>query len=352
MSVQIDRILQIILMIPQEPRAITRIEIQNGLVNQRFTVTDRMVQRDLETLLGVFVGKLVHESHLDYANRLKVAASDEDKSHRYYWQKNFKELKLVGLNINQALILQLMSNYLVSLIPKTTLDDLNPLFEEAKKVLDYNESNPLTHWSEKIAIIQPSQPLLYPEIEPNVQHLVGEALLSERQLHINYRHHNGVINDYQIHPIGLVLRNGSHYLIAQKGDTEDKWQFALHRIRSIAISDLSIDPKISSLAECLDNGQMLFNLTGTEPYGMIQFKGVFDTITANHLSESRLSEDQIVTQLEEGLFEISATVLESEQLLWWLLSFGDRVEVKSPDHLRKKIKETARRMSLRYQDPG
>ena len=45
-----------------------------------------------------------------------------------------------------------------------------------------------------------------------------------------------------------------------------------------------------------------------------------------HLLESPLSEDQQVREIE-GAYEITATVIESEQLEWWLRGFGERLEV-------------------------
>ena len=350
MSIQLDRLLQIILMLPQQPYAISRQQIQNKLKNQRFTVNERMVQRDIEKIVDVFAGKIVCEPYPNYANRLKQSFFDDDKTHRYYWRKDYKELKLVGLNLNQALSLRLIDKYLVTLLPKTTLDDLEPLFTEAAAVLDHYEESPLTRWPQKIAIIEPSQPLIFPTIKPDVQLFVSEALLSDRQLKIIYRRYDGVVNEYALNPIGLVLRNGSHYLIATKVGTQDKRQFALHRIQEISILDEPVEASDCNLEQCLQQGQMGFNLTGEDAYSMIDFKGIFDKITANHLSESKLSEQQTILKLDDDHYEITATIKESEQLYWWLLSFGSRIEVKEPPLLREKIAKTARAMLAKYQD--
>ena len=351
MSVQLDRLLQIILMLPQEPQAISRQQIQTKLENQRFTVNDRLVQRDMENLIDVFGEKIVCEPYSIYANRLKSSFFDDDKTYRYYWRKDYKELKLVGLNINQALSLRLINQYLVSLLPKSTLDDLAPLFDEASSVLNHYESNPLTRWPQKIAIIEASQPLIFPTIQPDVQCLVSEALLSDRQLEINYRRRDNVVNNYALNPIGLVLRNGSHYLIATKVGTQDKRQFALHRIQEISIIDESIEPSDYTLEDCLQQGHMGFNLTDTETYdGMIDFKGVFDQVTANHLSESKLSEDQVIIKLDDNHYQVTARIKETEQLYWWLLSFGSRVTVQAPPLLRQKMANTARAMLDNYQN--
>jgi len=124
MSEQIDRLIQIILMLPQEPQAISCKKIQQRLENQRFDVDTRKVQRDMEKLVNVFTGKIVCEPSPTYASRSQSTYFDDDKSNRYYWRKGYKELKLVGLNINQALSLRLVKKYLVNLLPKVTIDNL------------------------------------------------------------------------------------------------------------------------------------------------------------------------------------------------------------------------------------
>jgi predicted DNA-binding transcriptional regulator YafY len=348
MSIQLDRVLQIILMIPQEPHAISRSKIQKKLENQRYTVNDRMIQRDMEKLIDVFQGNLICKSCKEYFETLTYFAND-DKTHRYFWRKEYKDLKLVGLNINQALSLQLINTYLTTLLPKTTLEDLEPLFAEATNVLDHHENNPLTKWPHKIAIVEPSQPLIFPEINPDVQMSVSEALLKERQVIIQYRRNDSVCNEYRLNPIGLVLRNGTHYLIATKVINHERRQFALHRILAIDVLNEACEPQEYTLEDCLRDGQMGFNMTGTAPYGMIGFKGIFDGILANHLSESRLSEDQKIEHIGNNHYEISATIKETEQLYWWLLSFGSRVEVLEPKHLREKMAITVSEMQSRYE---
>lgn len=51
-----------------------------------------------------------------------------------------------------------------------------------------------------------------------------------------------------------------------------------------------------------------------------------------HLLESRLSEDQLVKERVD-VYEIAATVVETERLKWWLRGFGGEVEVLAPKGL-------------------
>ena len=47
---------------------------------------------------------------------------------------------------------------------------------------------------------------------------------------------------------------------------------------------------------------------------------------------------------------VTATVRDTEQLRWWLLAFGDLIEVLAPNLLRSAIANTVRECSLLYSD--
>jgi hypothetical protein len=59
-------------------------------------------------------------------------------------------------------------------------------------------------------------------------------------------------------------------------------------------------------------------------------------VTGQHLLESPLSADQQVRQDGDWL-RISATVIETEQLKWWLRSFGDAVSVLRPVSVARSL---------------
>ena len=272
-----------------------------------------------------------------------------DKSVRWFWTKDAPVVNLSGLTINQALSLSLVKKYLTPLFPSVTLNDLQPFFDEAATTLQNLEDNPLLEWPKKIAIVQPTQPLLPPNIDPDIQTTVSEALLADRQLTISYQRLDKVKQTYHLNPLGLVLRGGVSYLIASKVDTNAVRIFALHRMKSAKqTGQQDSRPEDFDLQHYLDNGQMGFNLTGGGQYYPIQLKAIFDKVSIQHLYETRLSEDQEIAKLNEEEFMIIATVQETEQLFWWLQSFGSRVEVLEPKALRKKMIDSVKALAKRY----
>jgi predicted DNA-binding transcriptional regulator YafY len=70
---------------------------------------------------------------------------------------------------------------------------------------------------------------------------------------------------------------------------------------------------------------------------------------AEHLHETPLSEDQVITRdKREGWVRISATVHDTSQLRWWVLGFGDQAEVVVPAPLRHALLEIYQSAARRH----
>lgn len=336
MSAQMTRLLQILLILPRYPRSLTTDRIQGILENQNIYKDIRTIQRDMLVLEKAFRPRISNQKCLD-------------KSVRWFWTKDAPVVNLSGLTINQALSLSLLRKYLTPLFPSATLNELQPFFDEAATTLQNMEDNPLLEWPKKIAIVQPTQSLLPTNIDPGIQTTVREALLADKQLSISYRRLDNVKQTYHLNPVGLVLRGGVSYLIASKVDTNEIRIFALHRIKSATqTEEQAIRPEEFDLQRFIDEGNMGFNLTGGGQYHQIRLKAIFDKVSIKHLYETRLSEDQVIEKLNEENFMITATVQETEQLFWWLQSFGSRVEVLEPEALRKKMVDSVKVLAKRY----
>jgi predicted DNA-binding transcriptional regulator YafY len=61
-----------------------------------------------------------------------------------------------------------------------------------------------------------------------------------------------------------------------------------------------------------------------------------------------LSTDQKLSFVSDGQTRVVATVMDAPQLRWWLLGFGDGVEVLKPAALRRELGAIAQTMARRY----
>ncbi len=168
---------------------------------------------------------------------------------------------------------------------------------------------------------------------------VHSALLSEQQLEISYAsREQRETKTYRVHPLGIVQRGAVTYLVATLNDYTDIRLLAVHRIQSAELLDKPIKmPKKFDLAKYIRQGA--FGFGGSDEIKLV----VRFTIPAvEHLRETPLSLDQQIEPDKAGWLRVHATVPDTAQLRWWLLGFGDQVEVLEPTSLREEFVNTTR----------
>ena len=124
-------------------------------------------------------------------------------------------------------------------------------------------------------------------------------------------------------------------------------QFALHRFQSAEITDRANHPlkNVFNFKDYINKGN--FEYLDDEQHDLIKLELKISKGIANHLNESKLSEDQIISETPEGL-TLTATTKNTKQLRWWLLGLGTHVEVINPSTLRNEFKEITHKMSATY----
>ncbi|MEI6269091.1 MAG: WYL domain-containing protein [Methylococcaceae bacterium] len=336
MNDQIIRQFHILNLLPRYPIIrLTLLILQDQLLDKGFTVGLRTLQRDLNALRDVFVG-------IDNCR-------NEDRSVSWFWSENAPVINLSGLTINQSLSFSLVKKYLTPLFPSVTLNELQPFFEQADATLESVQDNVLVQWPKKIAVVQPTQALLPPKVNPSVQKTVTAALLAEMQLEIHYQHLTAKEQTYKINPLGFVLRGTISYLIATKNNTAEMRIFALQRVKkAVELTQKAVQPDGFELQKYIDDGHMGFNTYNQCSKDPIQLKMIFEEGASRNLHETPLSEDQEITPHSDGYALITATLQENEQLFWWLLSYGANVEVLEPEALREKIANTVQNLADIY----
>jgi len=69
---------------------------------------------------------------------------------------------------------------------------------------------------------------------------------------------------------------------------------------------------------------------------------------SEHLIERPIAGDQKIGPYAGDRVLLTATVADTAELRWWLLGFGDRVEVLSPRPLRDEFRQIVKTMADRY----
>ena len=314
--------------IPRQPRMATATDLQGTLTAAGYAVTKRTVERDLQTLSGSFA----------------LVSNERSKPFGWSWKKDAPAFTVPGLSPAGALAFHLTQKYLEPLLPVSMLRALAPHFELADKVLGEETASPARSWMKKVRVVHPGQLLLPPKVDSNVYAAITEALLNERQIKTSYAPRGeGKSKDYTLHPLGLVQRGPVSYLVATAYDYEDVRLYAVHRFSGTEVLDapvrkldFDLDAYITSGALGFGNGEL------------IKLEAMFDEDASQHLYETPLSKDQTIDAVSDGRFRLRASIPNTPQLFWWLLSFGKGVEVRKPVALRRKVVEAVQAMARTY----
>lgn len=322
------RYCEILRLIPRYPNSISTPEIISRLKNQGYDVSDRMIQRDLDKMCS---SKLFPFSSTLDTNPLC-----------WYWPSNSTKFLVPRMEPEEALTLKLVEQYMLPLFPISAQDHLSSYFELAENILN---SSPLADWSTKVQVVPDSFNLLAPEVVPDVIAVVYSSLFNGSQFKAIYTRQDGEKKEHDFNPLGLVFRDKAIYLVASLWSYTDIKQFALHRFEEAETLDKSIViPDGFNLSDYIDQGEFSFPLI-SDKYIKLVIK--VEPYLMRHLSECRLSTDQIIKATDDG-YQVTARVLDSEQLRWWIRSFGCSVEVLKPKFLRTEFAQEINKLKKMY----
>lgn len=321
---------EILQLLPHGGAGKTHSDILKELHEEGYTVTKRTVERDLEQLYEAFP--------------TQIERNDKSKPWGWRWVYG-ASANIPGISITEALSTELIKNTLRPLLPAAILKPMEPRFSQAAARLKQERtSNQIANWSEKVYQIDPTMPLLAPTIENDVLEAVQMALMAEKQLEVKYQSmESEEAVARTLHPLGLVQRGPISYLIATAYNYDDVLIWALHRMSKAEVTpEKRHIPDGFTLDEYVKSGKLHFG--STKP---TKLKAYITNDLARILSESPLSIDQKIT-LKNDTYTLSATVADTWQLHWWILSQGTEIEVLGPSSLRNSIAKTLRDSAAQY----
>lgn len=283
-------------------------------------------------------------------NRIEESAQgllcEESKPHRWSWRPGAKRLVQTRVDSTAALALILLKRHLDSLIPEHYRADLEPLFVKARGLARLNPDLRIARWEARTVTVPSSFTLRSPMVREEILREVQAALLDRRQLDIKYRKPNeSAPRSRCLHPQGLALCDGVFYLFATTNSREDPVTFAVHRIEHASVTSLaSRDLPGFDAARHVAQGGLQF-LSGKT----IRLRLRVSSYLAVVLGERPLGDGQTIRQIDDEWSEVQATITESEQIEWWICSWGDQCEVLAPAHLRRRMAKRVQGMQQFYE---
>jgi predicted DNA-binding transcriptional regulator YafY len=277
----------------------------------------RSIQRQMEVL----------------SNQFSIERDNSSKPYGYKWHPEAKGISIPGLTLHESLLLNLAEKYLRNLFPSSLKQAMDGFFKQARFNLSNVADEKLERrWLDKVRVVSPGLALLPPEIKGGVLEAISQALFHETWLELEYTNQSSERKKHRVMPLGLAQQGARLVLVVRFEGYEDERSLAVSRITKAEDTQLPFPPgKGFDLAKYEERGGF-----GYSHGKNILLKFRIDRKLGMFLTESRLSKDQTVVELDTQ-FEITATVAESEHLVWWLRGFGRQVEVLAPKALARQI---------------
>ena len=265
----------------------------------------RTIQRQLDMLC----------EHFD------IERDERSKPYGYCWKEKARGMSVPMLSEQESLLLTLAQQHLRNLLPASLMKSMDGFFTQARGNLGpASHSRREREWLSKVRVVSTTQPLLPPKLSSGVFEQVSNALYNNRWLEVSYKNAAGKCTNAEVMPLGLAQQGPSLYLVCRFPGYDNERSLALHRVISARATTLGFErPKEFSLAKYDDDGRLGF---GEDKCIRLTFR--IDRKAGRHLLETPLSVDQVVTEYGDHL-EVSATVVDTAQLEWWLRGFGDQV---------------------------
>ena len=304
--------------------------IHQRLIELGFDVSLRTVERDMKILPDIF------PQH--------VYVNDISKPYGYKLPKGSR--KLSGMSPEEAVCLQLAFDYLNPLLPNGSLDPIAPYLKEAEVILEMQQSGKMKNWKNKVLTLNEGFNLQPAIIKEGVLSTIHKALWAGTTIKAAYTSKNKKKpSEYVLHPCGLVYRGRISYLVCSFDNDTNKFIYlALQRFQSVEIGDeysAHRDKNVRTVAKDLVG----FRLKRDK----IKIALKFSLYAGSHLYETPISDTQKISSTKDGFLLVEDTVNDDMELRFWIMAFGEEVEVMKPKSLRNEFTQLSKRIGKKYE---
>jgi len=295
-------------------QGISASEVQARLAEAGWSYGKRAVEKMLKSLADEHPG---------------VVRDDSTKPYLFSWDPEQDNPWNPELSDRESLTLLLAGEHLRQLLPTEVQRWMDSRFREARRRLDpIRGVEPFNSWAQKVAVVSQLPPMIPPQISPEVYENVSKALLTDCWLNIDYRNASGKVSaGRRVMPLALVQQSERLFLVCRFDEYQDIRNLALHRMLNAQATPHRFErPHAFSLQRYIEKGGFGFGSGEKQRLKLRVRKHI-----ANLLEETPLSTGQCIEQLADDAHAIvTATVVRSEQIRWWIRMHGRAIEVLEP----------------------
>jgi proteasome accessory factor B len=150
----------------------------------------------------------------------------------------------------------------------------------------------------------------------------------------------------RLRPYQLLFNRHSWYVIGRSSLHGEPRTFHLGRIREIApTNERYAMPRGFSLDRYLGNAWNLMPQAGPDFHVIVRFSSMM----AQNVAEVAWHKTQRLELRDDGSLDFHVQVSGLNEIVWWILSYGDQAEVLRPAKLRRLVAQRAANMHRMYE---
>jgi predicted DNA-binding transcriptional regulator YafY len=318
---------ELLKLLPTRTEGKTAKQLAEGLIEAGYEISKRQVERDL----------------LDLQEFFGLECDDDQMPYKWRWSFD-RPADLPAITLAEALSLAVVEDTLKPLLPLSVQRALQAKFSQARSQLAMmSKKSSTARWAGKVKTVPTTLPLLPPFISEEILEVIQNALLLDEQIEATYQGMSDKVIELRLHPLAMVTRGSVVYLVATAKEFADVRLYALHRFKAATRTFEKLKPlKGFSLDKYIADGALQFGEGGE-----IELTAILSDELARLLSETPISKDQLL-KAKGDQWHLKATVLDSRQLRWWILSHGPGIQVIKPAPLAKEIEKTLKAAVAQY----
>jgi|GEM_PF-1165811 len=185
----------------------------------------------------------------------------------------------------------------------------------------------------------------FPSIDLTIFDALAKAIEDRETVVLKYfSGQKATVTDKPCDPYHILHYKDNWYLVAWCHEKRDFRDFLMNRILSVEYPNLHFVPDPDFDLEKHKQSSQLFR--GMEK--PVQVVVEFDKFAAHWIRLRPVHSTQRIVERADGSLELSFQVHSYENLLRWILSFGEHARVLSPLDLQERVQKTIGRMNYLY----
>ncbi|QST00986.1 WYL domain-containing protein [Pontibacillus sp. ALD_SL1] len=188
----------------------------------------------------------------------------------------------------------------------------------------------------------------YQLVKLNIDH-VHRAIAEQKVLHYQYGkynmkkefEYNREGSTYEVEPYALIWQNDFYYLIGRFRGTGEMRHYRLDRIRNIRLSEERFRKEDFNVQDYVDQSFHMF--AGENTWIKVQFHASLLNVVLD-----RFGLEASIQQVDDEHFILSTKAKMSTGLVAWIMQWGQKAKVVSPEELKEEVREEVRAMCEGY----